>query len=198
MDDIVFLYDQVVEMTARMHAFCSIRTEGLPGDGDVEDDIDQLTLLLAKRDLLTLAGSMRNFSEASNTIQVAKSEKIQISEVFVSAGPPFLRDTKQRISVYQWLSRILHAYDLRILRTPTDFYLEAFGTGTEYFSRIAAYINAGSDPNECGPPPIKLRTEKERLTFVRLDYSLIAVCKFLNAVSDQLSKKKIFLQRNYR
>jgi hypothetical protein len=65
--DIVFLYDQVIETLARLHAFSSVRA-GDPGSNDVEDDIDHVAELMAKRDLLTFAASARNFAEASKTV----------------------------------------------------------------------------------------------------------------------------------
>src|SRR4051812_45469398 len=123
MNDIIFLYDQVAESISRLRSFAALRATELTSHSDTQDDIDTLTELLAKRDLLVFAASMRNFVEASAGITAAKESKIITSEIFISAGPPFCRDTRISINVYQCLSRILHAVELRILRTAAHYYV---------------------------------------------------------------------------
>jgi hypothetical protein len=173
---------------------------GLPvkTHADIRDDIDAVTLLLAKLDLLVMAASMRNLIETTKSVRVAKSVNIQTSEIFISGGPPFFRDTKKTITVYQCLSRILHAHDLGIFRDVTDYYTMISVNVTDYFNRIEAFRREGGDSSRYEEPLVGMVTEKEGVTMVRLQYALTAVCEVLGKLSDALSEKKIFLQRGYR
>lgn len=53
MDDVVFLYDQVNENVARIHSFSVDHSDTASSDGNVQDDVDHVACLQAKRDLLT-------------------------------------------------------------------------------------------------------------------------------------------------
>jgi hypothetical protein len=146
MEDIVFLYDQVAESIARLHTFASARGDELgDGHGDVEDDVNALTVLLARRDLLVLAASTRNFVETARATQSARDLKIQTSEIFISAGPPFCRDKKTSITVYQCLSRILHAHHLRIYRCASDYFMTVSADSNDFWHRSRNYEKEGGD-----------------------------------------------------
>lgn len=198
MEDIIFLYDQVLENIARLNNFAAVRGSGLKTHPDIRDDIDSLTEHLARRDLLVLAASMRNFAETAKATKLVRSTNIVTSEIFISAGPPFVRDAKKSISLYQCLSRVLHAHDLRIFRTASDYYRVIATSANDYLNRILSFRRQGGNSDNCEEPLIGMITEREKLTLVRLQYLLAAVCNVLGELSEDFSKKKIFLQRDYR
>ena len=198
MDDIVFLYDQVIEHVVRLETFASVRGPADETHGDIRDDIDSVTLMLARRDLLVLAASMRNFIEITKGMKLAKATNITTSEIFISGGPPFFRDTKETITVYQCLSRVLHANYFRIFRDVSNYYSAVTTDPKEFFSRILAFEREGGDTSSYEEPLIAISTEQDKVTMLRLKYVLTGVCEVLGKLSDELSEKKIFLQRDYR
>jgi hypothetical protein len=80
-NDLIFLYDQVVESLARLHAFWSMRVNDFATHGDVEEDIDGVADLLAKRDLLIFAASAGNFAEACKALGEMRSRTVRTSKL---------------------------------------------------------------------------------------------------------------------
>ena len=68
MDDVLFLYDQSIEHIVRLHAYRCTKRGSFDESGDVEEDVDSVADLLAKRDLLIFSASLRNLAEAAKAV----------------------------------------------------------------------------------------------------------------------------------
>lgn len=59
-------------------------------DGDVQDDVDGVADLLAKRDLLTFSASLRNFAEAAKAVQDMRQLRVSICKLIAPPQPTLL------------------------------------------------------------------------------------------------------------
>ncbi|WP_375305086.1 hypothetical protein WI560_23640 [Bradyrhizobium sp. A11] len=186
MDDVVFLYDQAIEHIVRLHGFCSSRRRDL-GSGDVQDDVDSVADLLAKRDLLTFSASLRNFAEATKSVQDIRQLRVSTCKLIAPPQPPYFLDSGETLSLYQVLSRIIHSHTLSILRSSYDFRLLAAETDEQLFSIPA-------QPVVQSETLLMVQTEQDQATTVALRALLHIACSFLSPVSERLC----IIQRDYR
>jgi hypothetical protein len=197
MSDAVFLYDQVIEQVARLQTFCSTREIALSAGEEAQDDVIAVISALAKRDLLTMAATARNLSESVRPLEPLREIKIATAELSLRDSPPFFKEKDQLVTMYQCLSRVLHAGDTKILRSKRDYDVLLSRTEDELLDRIF-----DGSPRELAyqlhEPLVLLSTKKEGLTLVRMQDVLSGTCKFLNIVSDLLAEQKIFVSRDIR
>jgi hypothetical protein len=192
MEDVVFLYDQAIEHIVRLHAFRSTKRGDLAGDGDVHDDVDHVADLLAKRDLLTFAASLRNFAEAAKAIDKMRATRFATCKLTSPPSPPFFAEIGDQVTLYQALSRIIHSHTLTICRSSSDFCLLAARTEEELFS-VATRADIPSEPL------FVLQTERDPLTIISLRSLIETSCGFLHSVSENIqATQRLFLQRDYR
>jgi hypothetical protein len=196
MQDIVFLCDQVIENIARLHAFSQISAPNPQGDGDVQDDVDNVAELLASRDLLIFAACTRNFSEASRSVDKMRAQTVPTCRFQAPIGSPYFVEDASPITLYQALSRILHSHELRICRSPIDYLAFLAANEAAFLSGIQML---GSARHGLLEPTLFVLTKQDAPTLVRLGAILGATCVVLNEVSEILSSRdKIFLQRDFR
>src|SRR5205085_10075463 len=100
----------------------------------VQDDVDSVADLLAKRDLLTFAASLRNFAEAGKAVQDMRQLRVSTCKLLGPPQPPYFVESGETHSLHQLLSRIIHSHTLSILRSSYDFYTLAARTDEELFS----------------------------------------------------------------
>jgi hypothetical protein len=195
MNDIVFLYDQIVELTARLQTF-SAMNDFDSGSGDADEDINNMIVPLAKRDLLMLAATSRNICESSKLQKKMKEIRLTQSLFIPQGKSPFICDAPNHIHLYHCLSRILHANFIDILRTPFD-YLMLFKN--EMREQIMAHIlNREQSQYQLLEPTVFMATEKDGGTIVTLPRIIAAVRDFLNALNDELSAKNVFVSQTLR
>ncbi|MDB5568569.1 MAG: hypothetical protein JWP84_5135 [Tardiphaga sp.] len=175
MDDVVFLYDQTIEHIVRLHAFRSMVRGDLSGNGDVHDDVDHVADLLAKRDLLTFAASLRNFAEAAKAVQSMRESPVKTVKLIYPPQAPFSMNDGKQISLYQALSRVIHSHTLRVCRSSFDFWLIAAKSEEELYSAATQQIT----PSE---PLLIIQTEKDPVTAFSLRTLIDTSCGFLDAV----------------
>ncbi|WOH78266.1 hypothetical protein RX327_20070 [Bradyrhizobium sp. BEA-2-5] len=194
--DIVFLYDQVIESMARLHAFDAVKIHDWPDPtNDVEDDLDDFAEIMARRDLLTFAASARNFAEACEAAGEMRAVTAATCKLLSPPKSPFFIETPETITLYQVLSRLLHSTKIRICKYSDDYH--ELLTSIDAFLQLAG--NRQGQVIERSETLVIIQSEKEPFTAVRLRSLLLKACDFLNAVSDRLSaENKIFLQRSYR
>ncbi|OCK60528.1 hypothetical protein [Bradyrhizobium sp. LMTR 3] len=195
--DVIFLYDQVIECISRLHAFCSVKERDLGADADVESDIDAVTELLARRDLLTFAASTRNFAEACKAVSDMRSIEVPTCKLLPPpVRPPFFIETEETITLYQTLSRILHSTAVTICRSVHDYEHLLVSSNEELLELIGQRRGKTLERSE---PLILLESGKnDPFTLLRVRSIVLRSCAFLNNLSDRLSKDRIFLQRDYR
>lgn len=196
MKDLIFLYDQVVESLARLHAFWSMRVNDLATHADVEEDIDGVADLLAKRDLLIFAASARNFAEACKALGEMRSRPVRISKILSPPVKPFFVEKLETITLYQTLSRILHSSSIDICRSAVDYEFFVSSSSDELIQMIDSRRGKVAENTE---PLIAIRSEQDPMTLLRLRSIVLSSCDFLNRVSDRLSAEdQIHLQRHHR
>ncbi|MFH1342122.1 MAG: hypothetical protein ABIL01_13120 [Pseudomonadota bacterium] len=179
MDDVIFLYDQAIEHIVRLHGFRSSKRRDL-GGGDVQDDVDSVADLLAKRDLLTFSASLRNFAEAAKAVQELRQLRISTCKVITPPRPPYFVESSETLSFYQVLSRIIHSHTLSILRSSYDFGFVAAKTDEDMFSVV-------SQPTIESETLLLMQTEQDPATAVALRALIQAACSFLGPVSERLN-----------
>ena len=195
--EIVFLYDQVIEQLARLQAFCSMRMTTLAQDTDVEEDVESLLSILAKRDLLILAASTRNFADSCDSVSRMKNVNIKTSKILNAIAPPYLTDSEIQVSLYKCLSRVLHARSVRILRTKMDFDV-LFATISD--DPIQSLVDRGNIHlnDHLLDPAIVLLTKDDGAIVVLLSRALAAVHKFMHSEAEQLVARKIYVSQSLR
>ncbi|MBI5260256.1 MAG: hypothetical protein HY852_00375 [Bradyrhizobium sp.] len=195
--DIVFLYDQVIEALVRLHAFSCMRVGELGGGNDTEEDIDHVAELIAKRDLLTFAASTRNFAEATKAVADMRSIGVPTCKLKpLPATAPFFAEGSETITLYQTLSRILHAGSIELLRSTADYEFQLASSDEEYLQMIGRRRGRATEKSE---PLVLLRSEKDLPALLRLRSMILRTCAFLNVISDRLAEERsIYLQRDYR
>ncbi|UPJ81926.1 hypothetical protein IVB16_08165 [Bradyrhizobium sp. 183] len=179
MNDVIFLYDQAIEHIVRLHGFCSSTRRDLGEDGDVQDDVDGVADLLAKRDLLTFSASLRNFAEAAKAVQDMRQLRVSICKLIAPPQAPYFIESGETLSLYQVLSRILHSHRLSIFRSSYDFGLATAKTDEEYFS-------IPSQPIYQSETLLVAQTEQDQPTAVALRTLIQSACSFLGPVSERL------------
>jgi hypothetical protein len=194
--DLIFLYDQVVESLTRLHAFWSMRVNDLATHEDVEEDIDGVADLLAKRDLLIFAASARNFAEACKALGEMRSRPVRTSKLLSPPVKPFFVEGLETITLYQALSRILHSSNIDICRSAIDYEFLVSSSSDELISMIDSRRGKAVENTE---PIIAIRSEQDPPTLLRLRSVVLSSCDFLNRVSDRLrAEDQIYLQRHHR
>jgi hypothetical protein len=191
--DVVFLYDQILESFSRLRCLDVEREDEI--DNDIGSDVEHITTLLSRRDLLIFASTTRNFAEATASIDEMKKHPIRLSEIYLSSGPPFFRNKKQSINLHQALSRILHAHDTSVLRTPGAFIAETSASSDEFIRRLLKEKDEFPDNFETF---IRISTKKEGSSFFPLARLLKAASTYLQVIVDKLAEKGTFLERNLR
>lgn len=179
MDDVVFLYDQTIEHIARLHGFRSSKRGDLGERGDVQDDVDSVADLLARRDLLTFSASLRNFAEAAKAVQDLRQSRVSACKLIAPPQPPYFTESGETLSLYQVLSRSIHSHTLSILRSSYDFSLLLARTDQEFFS-------IPSQPVVESETLLLVQTEQDPLTLVTLRTLLQVACSFLGPLSERL------------
>lgn len=186
----------MIETLARLHAFSSVRAGDL-GSNDVEDDIDHVAELMAKRDLLTFAASTRNFAEASKTVGDMRSIGVPTCKLLPPPlAAPFFAEGSETITLYQALSRILHSNSIDILRSAEDYEYRLAKSYEEFVQMVGRRAGQAIVRSE---PLVLLESDNDPPTLLRYRSIVLRSCAFLNEVSDRLSDQdRIFLQRSYR
>ena len=179
MDDVIFLYDQAIEHIVRLHGFRSSKRRDLGEGGDVQDDVDSVADLLAKRDLLTFSGSLRNFAEAAKAVQDMRQLRVSTCKLIAPPQPPYFVESGETLSLYQVLSQIIHSHTLSILRSSYDFCLLAAKTEEDLFS-------IPSQPIIESETILLVQTEQDPATAVGLRALIHVACSFLGPVSERL------------
>lgn len=179
MDDVVFLYDQAIEHIVRLHGFCSSKRRDLGIAGDVQDDVDSVADLLAKRDLLTFSASLRNFAEAAKAVQEIRQLRVSTCKLIAPPQPPYVVDSGETLSLYQVLSRIIHSHTVSILRSSYDFHLLVAKTEEELFSIPSQSITESETI-------LLVQTEQDPVTIIALSTLIQIACCFLGPVSERL------------
>jgi hypothetical protein len=199
--DLSFLYDQLREHMARLYAFCSIRSNLLDIEGDTEDEVDNIFVLLFRRDLLVFAATLRNFAESISLVENMKKIEVPDSEIDLEKDPPYFRDKKSSINFYSCISRILHSHNIQVHRTLMDYILATYSFDD---LRIEKKIyeeekkhNFDSDV-EVFEPLIEMETERDGKYLVSLRNILKSASLFLDAALKILEKENIFLLRSFR
>jgi hypothetical protein len=195
LDDITFLYDQLIESTARLHAFSSTGNLRRINNHDVEDDVDAMIVLLARRDLLVFAASARNFAEACKASVEMRKIAVNTCIPLDPPQPPFFKETTSSISLYQALSRIIHSIELQVLQKDHDYALLV-----KTLDEVLHWIDSRRfRERERSEPTILVKTEQDGSTLLRLGTLLSCTCDFLNPVLDRLAKEgRHFLKREDR
>lgn len=179
MEDVLFLYDQAMELLVRLHSYRCTKRNEVGGDGDVQDDMDSIADLLAKRDLLTFSASLRNFAEAAKTVDAMRALRLPTCKLIVPPQAPYFVQPGDTISLYQALSRIIHSHTLRILRSSYDFWLLVARTDEEVFSTV-------TQPVIHSETLLLLQTERDPATAIELQTLVRSACTFLNSASETL------------
>jgi hypothetical protein len=179
MNDVIFLYDQAIEHIVRLHGFRSSQRRDLGGGGDVQDDVDSVADLLATRDLLTFAASLRNFAEAGKAVQDMRKLRVSTCKLLAPHSRPTLWNPARHIHYISSLAGIIHSHTLSILRSSYDFYTLAARTDEELFS-------IPSQPIVEAETLLLVQTEQDPLTVVELRALIHAACSFLGPVSERL------------
>ncbi len=196
MTDIVFLYDQVTECIARLHAFSAVKPGTLPNASDIEDEIDNVAELLAKRDLLMLAASTRNFAEACSSVRLLRARSVPLCTLVVPPAAPFFVETSKRITLYQALSRLLHSTEIQICRMQGDY--ESLVVSSRD-ALIGLIVDRMGKPEVKSEPLIIVSTEQEPLSMFTPQALVTPICDFLSEASDDLrATARIHLPRDYR
>jgi hypothetical protein len=195
--DLIFLYDQVIESLARLHGFSSMRAGDLGRSNDIEDDVDHVSELMAKRDLLTFSASTRNFAEASKAVGDMRSVAVPTCKLLpLPLAAPFFMEGSETITLYQALSRILHSSSIDILRSAEDYEYQLAHSHHAFFQMVADRAGQTITRTE---PLILVVSENDTPTLLRVRSIVLRSCAFLNTVSNRLSHEdRIFLQRDYR
>jgi hypothetical protein len=196
-----FLYDQVLEGFSRLDCFSSSRKgyDEFERDGtdDVDEDIEHITGLLARRDLLVFAASLRNFAESTKSISLMKEQSLNLSEPYISNGPPFFRESKRKLNLHQAVSRILHSHQTDVLHDPFGFVSATFDGDDPVglYNKLVA-----EKPNFPARilPMITTRTEKEGVSFFALSSLINAAKNYTELEMDALSHERTFIQRSLR
>lgn len=111
-----YLYDNLVESLLRIHQFAQVKFSEV--SGETREDWEHVAHLIARRDILILAASVRNFSESTNTTDNLKTRSIQIHQPIKPFAFPFtnkLKGNVSSISIHQAYSRIIHAIEMDLL-----------------------------------------------------------------------------------
>lgn len=196
--DLIFLYDQILESTSRLLDFSnSVYGDDDDDDlGDVASDVAHVAGLLAKKEMLAFAASVRNFGELTNSVDKMKEYKVILSEIYVSNGPPFFRDTKKTIHLYQGVSRVLHSNETEVLKRPESFILATHHGPVEemYESLVRERRNF---PKQVDAMVI-ISTKKEGISAFRLKSLLNSAMAYVGTIVGELADKQIFLERSIR
>jgi hypothetical protein len=179
MEDVLFLYDQTVEQLVRLHAFRCTKRDNFDQSGDVEDDVDTIAELLAKRDLLIFAASLRNLAEAGKAVDKMRELRLPTSVVMVPPRAPYFKQSGATLSLYQALSRIIHSRAITVCRSSFDFFLLIARTEDELYSSV-------KEPVINSETLIVLQTEQDPATAIELKSLIQVTCSFLNSVSEDL------------
>jgi len=150
-----------------------------PG-GDVEDDVDNIADLLAKRDLLIIfAASLRNLAEAGKAVETMRELRLPTRKVIAPPQAPFFRQSGETLSLYQALSRIIHSHTIRVCRSSYDFVLLMARTDEEIFS-------TATQPVFHSETLLVLQTKQDPATAIELKSLIQVTCSFPNSVFEDL------------
>lgn len=176
--DVVFLYDQVIEHLVRLRWLASSAELAIPDL--VSEDIDHVAELLAKRDLLVFAASLRNFGEATSSIPSMRKFSARLSQA-TPETVDFHREIEQTITLYGALSRILHAKYVTIVRLP------------ELLLPFDEYAKTVADPSRkrkfLRRPLVRLSTKRDGETLVMIDSVISMSCQYLAMVLKALGPR---------
>ncbi len=198
--DLRFLYDQALENLVRLKGFSV--TASQTDDTEFGEDLEHMQELLAKRDLLTFSATTRNFAEATKTVALMKEKTAIMSELYLSSGVPFHRNKRAgappnfvTINLYQMVSRILHARNVKIMSDPCAFLVLMSTSRKHYVSLVSEY---GKSLEKQIEPMIFLSTKDEPRNFVLVSRILEMAIAYFNGAITQLEKDKIFIARAFR
>ncbi len=198
--DLRFLYDQVLESLVRLRGFSATVSE--IDDTEFGEDLDHMQKLLAKRDLLIVSAAVRNFAEATKTVNLMRKKTVVTSELFLSSGTPFHRDTHTgspskytTLDLYSVVSRVLHAHSIELLDTSYAFLAHMSHTIDDYISLISEYGRSVEMPIE---PMMFISTKKEPKTFILLARIIGVTVSYFNDVISKLEQDKIYISRAAR
>ena len=179
MEDVLFLYDQTIEHLVRLHSFRCTKKDNFDEGGDVEDDVDHIADLLAKRDLLIFSASLRNLAEAAKAVEKMRELRLATCKLIVPPQPPYFIRSGETLSLYQALSRIIHSRAITICRSSVDFWLFIARTDDEILSTV-------TQPAFHSETLLLLQTERDPATAVDMKSLIQITCFFLNSVSEEL------------
>ncbi len=195
-----YLYDQILESFVRLKELSAVQNED--ESNEFTDDLEHMHELLAKRDLLIFAATLRNFAESTETANLMKTKPVTMSELYLSSGWPFHRDIRstraknsKKPNLYQIVSRILHAHNIDILSSQYAMLARLSTTTDNYFALISEYANKQDRYVE---PIILISTKDEPLSFVLLSRILGASQAYLNDTISKLENSKIYIARWFR
>lgn len=193
--DLTFLYDQVLESLVRVHAYG--RWVDREDANEAAEDVDHMATLLARRDLLVLAASLRNFSELSRTSPQLRQESISLLETVVPVRPPFIqraRGGKNSISLYSALSRILHSVLTEISSDGRCVFMFCRGLEKSKIS-IINYIH--NNEIEIGTIIYTINDQDDQSMFLLNDL-LFSIERYLDYSIRELATKNVFVSKSLR
>lgn len=181
-----FLFDQLLELMVRLYEFCSIRSDHLNLDLDIDDRIDDIFVAVFKKDLLIFAATLRNFSEQASLVGVLKNIQLADAEIDLENGPPYFREKDTATDLYRCVSRILHSRTIETHRGLLDFILAKRTADDEISGMISEQekkYDFDSD-KQLFQPLLELETKVDGIYFVSLETLLKGAGKFLGKVLD--------------
>lgn len=171
--------------------------DGDDGGGAVED-VDHVARLLARRDLLMLAASLRNFAEASRTVYQLRQQSVALLEPIIPPEPPFFRAArgdKSCVNLYSALSRILHSAvtEFNSDGTVSIGYLDEISLFDKY--RLVNEIRKIKYRDRM---VIFIISKNDGESIIFVDEMIYSIEKYIDNVTEKFEERSIYLNRTLR